>query len=82
MQSRRLLEINRTIPRNMRGMVEEVCEDSSCFEVVLKDGFINVEYGETMWIFNKSHLEHDMTVLEMVQDLSGWLQGVEEDVTA
>ena len=61
-------------------MVEEVCEDESVFEVILKPGFINNSYCETMWVFGKHHIEcGDYTLTSMIeQDLMHWMNGVEE----
>lgn len=70
--------ISKAITKKYQPFVLEVSEDCNEFEVVLKDGFINQGYGESMWIFDKSNLE-DMSVKEMVEDLKLWLSDVVEE---
>jgi hypothetical protein len=76
-----LSRIKRTIPKKMKPIIQEIAEDSECFEVILKDGYWNPCYGETMWVFGKHYLE-DMSVSEMIDEFELWIDGVEAEEAA
>jgi len=68
----------KTLGRKKAAMVQEFSDDSYTYEVVLKAPFANMYYGgETTWIFDY-HFYDDMTDQEVLSDLTGWINGVEE----
>lgn len=71
-----LAAIKKSITKAQRSMVGGIAEDSEVFEVELKYPFINLSYDETLWVFGKHHLDYEMTVSDMVEDLQHWLSGV------
>ena len=76
-----LPRIKRAIPKEMKTIIQEIAECSDCFEVILKEGYWNPSYGETMWVFGKHYLE-DMSVSEMIEDFELWISGVKAEGAA
>lgn len=68
-----LQTIKQSLTKAQVAMVECFDEDSEVYEVVLHSPYINQSYAETVWVFGKHHLESDMTVDDMLQDLQSWL---------
>ena len=71
-----LQTIKQSLTKAQDAMVECFDEDSEVYEVVLYSPYINQNYGETVWVFGKHHLDSDMTIDDMLQDLQSWLGGV------
>ena len=48
------------------------------YEVGLKDGYVSMSYGTTIWGFNREHLDSgDYTEKTMLDDLMYWYSTVE-----
>ena len=62
---------------NKHSVIEEIYETATTFEVVLKDGFVNQNYGETIYTCSKDYLE-DVTPKEFIEQADMWLCGVIE----
>lgn len=59
------------------GKIEEIEFGAECIEVVLKDGWINKDYNETIWAFGYHHFDMgDYTGKEAANDLNHWLDSV------
>ena len=65
------------IAKKYAHLVEGIDIDSEITEVVLKDGFINPYYGETIWVYAHEHLEYGATLADRQNDLNHWLSNVE-----
>ena len=67
----------KTLGRKKAAMVQEFSDDGYTYEAVLRAPFMNPSYGETIWVFDY-HFHDYMTDQEVLDDLTHWINGVEE----
>jgi len=68
----------KTLGRKKAAMVQEFSDDGYTYEVVLRAPFANMYYGgETTWTFDY-HFHDYMTDKEVLDDLTHWINVVEE----
>ena len=71
-----LQTIEQSLTKTQAAMVECFDEDSEVYEVVLREPYVHPDYGETVWVFGKHHLEQGMTIADMLDDLKWWIEDV------